>query len=215
MQCRTLLGVAVGAGTVGVLGAVAGAADQPAGQPATDAPDPVRPAGDRTSPVVATDTTTVGSETYGTARQRASVLDLDSPGRYAVVTRYQLTPGSNYDAGTEWNTASLAVRHDWLSGSVTAHSGDVVPSDGRDGDSNRYVETDGSTGRYEWRLTFDSATGNSRTLRFETVVDGVEAPAAGETLVNTTVAAGFTEGPFGGSERDRATAQVTMQGDDT
>ncbi|MFB6089469.1 MAG: hypothetical protein ABEJ97_00290 [Halobellus sp.] len=162
---------------------------------------------------MATDTTTAGSETYGTVRQFASVLDLESTGRYALVTKYRLIPGSNYEAGTEWETASLTVEHSWRSGTLVSHSGDVVPAGDGDADSNLYLGTDRSTRRNRWNLTFDPTTGNSRTLRFATVVDREEAPGTGDTLVDAMFGGGFTKGFFGASERDLATAQLVMQGE--
>lgn len=101
MQRRTLLGLAVGTETVGILGATTGFADQPSDPPATYAEEPVSPVGKRNTPVIFADTTTVGSETYGTVRQRASVLDSEQTGRCAVVTRHQLIPGSKYHVGSK------------------------------------------------------------------------------------------------------------------
>ena len=77
MQRRTLLGPATSAGIVGVLGATVGVADQPSAPPATYSEEPVPPAVEWNGPVGATDTTTAGSETYGTVRQYASVLNLN------------------------------------------------------------------------------------------------------------------------------------------
>ncbi|WP_435364918.1 hypothetical protein [Haloarchaeobius sp. DYHT-AS-18] len=213
MQRRTILGLAISAGAVGVLGATARVADEPSLPPATYAQEPVASTGERNNPVVATDTTTAGSETYGTVRQFASVLDLESTGRYALVTKCHLIPGSNYEAGTEWETASLTVEHSWRSGSLVSHSGDVVPAADDDADSNLYLSTDRSTKRNRWDLTFDPSTGNSSTLRFATVVDREEAPGTGDTLVDAMFGGGFTKGFFGASERDLATAQLVMQGE--
>ena len=213
MQRRTILGLAISAGVVGVLGATAGVADKPSLPPATYAQEPIAPAGERNNPVVATDTTTAGSETYGTFRQFASVFDLESTGRYVLVTKYQLIPGSNYDAGTEWETASLTVEHSWRSGSLISHSGDVVPAADGNTDSNLYLGTDQSTRRNRWNLTFDPTTGNSITLRFATVVDRQEAPRTGDTLVDVMFGGRFTKEFFGASERDLATAQLVMQGE--
>lgn len=212
MQRRTLLGVAASAGIVGALGAAVGVADQPAAPPATSAEEPVPPAGEWNRPLVATDTTTAGSEAYGTVRQHASVLELDPTGRYALVTRFRLIPGSNYDAASGWKTGSLTVEHAWRSASLVSHSGDVVLADDGDADSNLSLGTSHSTGRYRWDLTFDAATGNSRTVRFATVVDRAEAPEAGDALVDATFGAGFTKGFLGASERDIATARLTMRG---
>lgn len=211
MRRRTLLGLAAGAGVVGVLGATAGVADKPSVPPARHAEEPVPPVGERNSPVVATDTTTAGSKTYGTVRQSAAVLDLEPTGRYALVTKYQLIPGSNYVAGTEWKTASLTVEHGWHSGSLVSHSGDVVPADDGNADSNLYLGTDRSTRQYRWHLTFDTATGNSHTFRFVTVMDREEAPETGDTLVDAMFGAGFTKGFLRPSERDLATARLVMQ----
>ncbi len=213
MQRRTILGLAISAGAVGVLGATARVADEPSLPPATYAQEPVASTEKRNSPVVATDTTTAGSETYGTVRQFASVLDLESTGRYALVTKYRLIPGSNYEAGTKWETTSLTVEHSWRSGTLVSHSGDVVPAADGDADSDLYLSTDRSTRRSRWNMTFDPTTGNSRTLRFSTVVDWEEAPGTGDTLVDAMFGGGFTKGFFGASERDLATAQLVMQGD--
>lgn len=210
MRRRTLLGLTASAGVVGVLGATVGVADQPSTPPATHAEKPVSSTGERNSPIVATDTTTAGSETYGTVRQYASVIDLEQTGRYALVTRYRLTPGSNYDAGTEWKTASLTVEHGWRSGSLVSHSGDVVPADNNDADSNLYLGTDRSTQRYQWYLTFDAALGDSRTYHFATVADHDDAPKADVALVDATFGAGFTKGFLRASERDLATAQLVV-----
>ncbi|QPV61701.1 hypothetical protein I7X12_13180 [Halosimplex litoreum] len=212
MQRRTLLGLAGTAGVVGALGATARVADQPSAPPATYAEEPVPPAGKRNSPVVVSDTTTAGSETYGTVLQDASVLDLEPTDRYALVTRYRLIPGSNYRASSGWKTASLTVEHDWQSGSIVSHSGDVVPADDDDTDSNLYLDTDQLTRGYRWNLTFDSATGNSSTVRFATVVDCEGTPETGDGLVDATFGAGFTKGFLRTSEQDRATARVVMQG---
>jgi hypothetical protein len=213
MQRRTILGLAISAGAVGVLGATARVADEPSLPPATYAQEPVASTDKRNSPVVATDTTTAGSETYGTVRQFASVLDLESTGRYALVTKYRLIPGSNYEAGTKWETTSLTVEHSWRSGTLVSHSGDVVPAADGDADSDLYLSTDRSTRRSRWNMTFDPTTGNSRTLRFSTVVDREEAPGTGDTLVDAMFGGGFTKGFFGASERDLATAELVMQGD--
>ncbi|MDL0123663.1 hypothetical protein [Halobacterium salinarum] len=138
MQRRTLLGLAASAGVVGVLGTTAAIADKPSAPPATHAKEPVPSTGQRDSPIVATDTTTAGRETYGTVRQSASVLDLELTNRYALVTKYRLIPGAN-ETGTEWKTASLTVEHGWNSGSLVSHSGDVVPADDGNADSNLYL----------------------------------------------------------------------------
>jgi hypothetical protein len=213
MQRRTILGLAISAGAVGVLGATARVADEPSLPPATYAQEPVASTDKRNSPVVATDTTTAGSETYGTVRQFASVLDLESTGRYALVSKYRLIPGSNYEAGTKWETTSLTVEHSWRSGTLVSHSSDVVPAADGDADSDLYLSTDRSTRRSRWNLTFDPTTGNSHTLRFSTVVDREEAPGTGDTLVDAMFGGGFTKGFFGASERDLATAQLVMQGE--
>lgn len=213
MKRRTLLGLAISAGAVGVLGATGGSIDEPSLPPATYAQEPVAPTGERNSPVVATDTTTVGSETYGTVRQFASVLDLEPTGRYALVTKYRVIPGSNHEAGTEWETVSLTAEHSWHSGSLVSHSGDVIPAADGTADSNIYLGTDRSARRNRWTLTFDPTTGNSSTLRFATVVDRREAPETGDTLVDAMFGAGFTKGFLGDSERDLATAQLVMQGE--
>ncbi|WP_265109775.1 hypothetical protein [Halosolutus halophilus] len=212
MQRRTLLGLAASAGIVGVLGATVGIDDEPSAPPATYADEPVPRAWEWNRPVVATDTTTAGSDMYGTVRQHASVLDLEPTGRYALVTRYRLIPGSNYHAGSGWKTISLTVEHAWRSGSLVSHPGDVVPADDGDADSNLYLGTNRSTGRYRWHLTFDAATGNSRTFCFATVVDRDEAPEAGDALVDATFGAGFTKGFLRTSERDIATARLVMRG---
>lgn len=210
MHRRTILGLTVGAGTVGALGAATTVVDEPSQPPATYAEDPVAPASERDRPVVATDTTTVGRETYGTVRQFASVLALEPPGRYALVTTYRVIPGSNYEAGSEWDTAALSVAHDWRSGSLVSHSGDVVPAGSGSADSNLYVGTDQSTSRIRWRLQFAPTTGNSSTLRFETVVDRQTAPVTGETLVDATVGGGFTKGFLRASKRDLETAHLAL-----
>ena len=132
MQRRTFLGLAASAGIVGFLGATR-FADQPSAPPATYADEPVPPAREWNRPIVITDATTAGSERYGTVRQHASVIDLEPAGRYALVTRYRLIPGSNYAAASGWNTSSLTVEHAWRSGSLVSHLGDVVPND--DGDA--------------------------------------------------------------------------------
>lgn len=212
MQRRTLLGLAAGAGIVGVLGATFGVTDQPSAPPATSAEEPVSPAREWNHPVVATDTTTAGRETYGTVRQQASVLDLDPTGRYALVTRYRLIPASNYDASSGWKTNSLTVEHAWRSGSLVSHPGDVVPAVDDDTDSNLHMDTNQSPGGYRWHLTFDAATGNSRTVRFATVVDRDETPETGDALVDATFGAGFTKGFLGNSERDTATNRLVMRG---
>ncbi|MBZ6494068.1 hypothetical protein KWG76_03915 [Haloterrigena longa] len=212
MERRTLLGLAASAGVVGVLGTKAGGADKPSIPPATYPEEPVASMGQRNSPVVATDTTTAGRKTYGTVRQSASVLDLEPTGHYALVTKYQLIPGSNYEARTEWKTASLTVEHGWDSGSLVSHSGDVVPADDGNADSNLYLGTDRSTRRYRWHLTFDTATGNSHIFRFATVVDREEAPETGDALVDAMFGAGFTKGFLRASERDLATARLVLQG---
>jgi len=212
MQRRTLLGLAASAGVVGVLGAKARFADKPSIPPATYAEEPVPSTGQRNSPVVATDTTTAGNKTYGTLRQSASVLDLESTDRYALVTRYQLIPGSNYEARNGWKTASLTVEHGWNSGSLVSHSGDVVPADDGNADSNLYLGTDRSARRYRWHLMFDAATGNSHTFRFATVVNREKAPEKGDALVDAMFGAGFTRGFLRASERDLVTARLVMQG---
>jgi hypothetical protein len=212
MRRRTILGLAISAGGVGVLGATARIADEPSLPPATYAQEPVASTGERNSPVVATDTTTAGSEPYGTVRQFASVLDRIPTGRYALVTKYRIIPGSNYEAGAEWETASLTVEHSWRSGSLVSHSGDVVPAADGDADSNLYSSTDRSTRRSRWDLTFDPTVGNTSTLRFATVVDREQVPGAGDALVDATFGGGFTKGLFGASERDFATAQLVMGG---
>ena len=211
MQRRTLLGLAASAGSIGVLGATAKAVDEPSAPPATHAQNPVASTGERNSPVVATDTTTAGSRMYGTVRQSASVLDLETAGRYALVAKYQLIPGSNYQAGTEWKTASLTVEQIWQSGSLVSHSGDVVPADDGNAGSNLYLETDRSTSQYRWHLTFDAPTGNSHIFRFATVVDRKEKPKTGDTLVDAMFGAGFTKGFLRASERDLATTQLVLQ----
>uniref|UniRef100_UPI00345C1108 hypothetical protein n=1 Tax=Haloarcula rubripromontorii TaxID=1705562 RepID=UPI00345C1108 len=164
MQRRTLLGLAASAGVVGVLGTTAAIADNPSAPPATHAKEPVPSTDQRDSPIVATDTTTAGREMYGTVRQSASVLDLESTNRYALVTKYRLIPGAN-ETGTEWKAASLTVEHGWNSGSLVSHSGDVVPADDGNANSNLHLSTDRSTRRYRWHLTFDTATENSHIFR--------------------------------------------------
>lgn len=211
MQRRTLLGLAASAGIVGVLGVTAKIADRPSAPPATYAEEPVPPAREWNGPVVADDTTTAGSEMYGTIRQSASVVDLEPDGRYALVAKYQLIPGSNYNASTEWKTISQTVEHAWRSGSLVSHPGDVVPADDGDTDSNLYLATNQSTKRYRWHLTFDSATGNTNTFRFATVVNRDEPPETGDLLVNATFGAGFTKGLLRTSEQDVATAQLVMK----
>ncbi|WP_255152904.1 hypothetical protein [Halorarius halobius] len=211
MQRRTLLGLAASAGTVGVLGAAVTVADQPSAPPATYAEEPVPPVQEWNSPVVTTDETTAGSKRYGTVRQHASVLDLEPTGRYALVTRYRLIPGSNYNASSGWKANSLTVEHAWRSGTLVGHPGDVVPDNEGDADSNLYVDTSRSTGRYRWHLTFDAATGNSHTVRFATVVDRDKEPEAGDTLADATFGAGFTEGFLRASERDIATTRLVMR----
>jgi len=212
MQRRTLLGLAASGGVVGVLGAKAGVADQPSIPPATYAEEPVPSTGQWNSPIVAADTTTAGSKTYGTVRQSASILDLESTDRYALVTKYQLIPGSNYEARSGWKTASLTVEHGWNSGSLISHSGDVVPADDGNADSNLYLGTDRSTRRYRWHMTFDAATGNSHTFRFATVVNREEPPEKGEALAETMFGVGFTKGYLRSSERDIVTSRLTIQG---
>ncbi|RDZ63857.1 hypothetical protein C5B90_12120 [Haloferax sp. Atlit-12N] len=210
MHRRTLLGLVASAGVVGVLGANWGAGE-PSVPPATSAPEPVPSTGQRDSPVVATDTTTAGSTTYGTVRQSASVHDLEATGRYALVTTYQLIPGSNYHARSGWKTASLTVEHRWNAGSLVSHAGDVVPGDDDNADSNLYLGTGRSARQYRWQLTFDAATGNSHTFRFATVVDREDVPERGDALVDAMFGAGFTQGFFGASERDLATARLELQ----
>jgi len=210
MQRRTLLGLATSAGVVGVLGATAAIADKPSAPPATHAEEPVSSMGQRDRPIVATDTTTAGREVYGTVQQSASVLDLESTNRYALVTKYRLIPGAN-ETGTEWKSASLTVEHGWNSGSLVSHSGDVVPADDGNADSNLYLGTDQSTRRYRWDLKFDTAIGNSHIFRFSTVVDCEKAPEVGDTLVDAKFGAGFTKGFLRASERDRATARLVIQ----
>jgi len=211
MQRRTLLGLAASAGTIGVLGAAVEVADQPSAPPATYAEEPVLPAREWNSPVVTTDETTAGSKRYGTVRQHASVLDLEPTGRYALVTKYRLIPGSNYNASSGWKANSLTVEHAWHSGTLVTHPGDVVAAADRDTDSNLYVDTSQSTGRYRWHLTFDAATGNSHTVRFATVVDRHREPAAGGAFADATFGAGFTEGVLRPSERDLSTAHLVMR----
>ena len=211
MQRRTLLGLAASAGAVGVLGAAVTVADQPTAPPATYAEEPVLPAREWNSPVVTTDETTVGSKRYGTVRQHASVLDLEPTGRYALVTKYRLMPGSNYNASSGWKARSLTVEHAWSSGTLVTHPGDVVPDNDGDADSNLYVDTSRSTGQYRWHLTFDAVTGNSHTVRFATVVDHDKEPETGDALADATFGAGFTEGFLGASERDLATARLVMR----
>ena len=212
MQRRTLLGVTASAGIVGLLGATVGVADQPSSPPATYSEEPVPPAFEWNRPVVATDTTTAGSETYGTVRQHASVLDLEPANRHALVTRYRLIPGSNYDAASGWKTISLTVEHAWRSGSLVSHPGDVVSDDDGDANSSFYLGTNQSTGQYRWHLTFDAPTGDSRTFRFATVVDRDEVPETGDALVDATFGAGFTKGLLRASERDIATARLRTRG---
>ena len=163
-------------------------------------------------PVVATDTTTAGSETYGTVRQHASVLDLELTNRHTLVTKYRLIPESNYDAASGWKTILLTVEHAWRSGSLVSHPGDVVSADDGDAESNLYLGTNRSTGRFRWHLTFDAPTGDSRTFRFATVVDRDEVLETGDALVDTTFGAGFAKGFLKVSERDTATAQLRMRG---
>lgn len=212
MQRRTLLGLTASAGIVGILGTSFGIANQPSAPPATYAEESVPSAQEWNRPVLATDTTTAGSETYGTVRQHASVLDLEPTRRYALVTRYRLIPGSNHNASSGWKTSSLTVEHAWRPGSLVSHPGDVVPADDGDSDSNLYLDTNRSTGRYRWHLTFDAATGNSGTVRFATVVDRDEAPETGDGLVDATFGASFTKEIPGASERDIATAHLVMRG---
>lgn len=209
MQRRTLLGLAASAGTIGVLGGAVKVADQPSVPPARYAEEPVPPVQEWNSPVVTTDETTAGSKKYGTVRQHASILDLEPTGRYALVTRYRLIPGSNYNASSGWKASSLTVEHAWRSGTLVTHPGDVVPDD--DADSNLYVDTSRSTGRYRWHLTFDAATGNSNTIRFATVVDHDKEPETGDALADATFGAGFTEGFLRATERDLATARLVMR----
>jgi len=211
MQRRTLLGLAASAGAVGVLGAAVTVADQPTAPPATYAEEPVLPAREWNSPVVTTDETTAGSKRYGTVRQHASVLDLEPTGRYALVTKYRLIPGSNYNASSGWKARSLTVEHAWNSGTLVTHPGDVVPDNDGDADSNLYVDTSRSTGQYRWHLTFDAATGNSHTVRFATVVDHDKEPETGDALADATFGAGFTEGFLRATERDLATARLVMR----
>ncbi|ELZ88816.1 hypothetical protein C453_01095 [Haloferax elongans ATCC BAA-1513] len=212
MQRRTLLGLVGSIGVAGVLGAKAGIDGKPSIPAATYAEEPVPSTGQRTSPIVATDTTTAGSKTYGTVRQSASIHDLESTGRYALVTKYQLIPGSNYNARSGWKTASLTVEHGWTSGSLVSHSGDIVPADNGNADSNLYLGTTDLTRQYRWHLMFDGATGNSHTFRFATVVDREEVPERGDALVDLRFGAGFTKGFLGASERDLVTARLIMQG---
>ena len=108
--------------------------------------------------------------------------------------------------------ASLTVEHDWNLGSLVSHSGDVVPADDGNADSNLYLGTDRFTRRYRWHLTFDAATGNSHTSRFATVVNSEEAPEKGDALADTMFSAGFTKGFLRASERDLVTARLIMQG---
>lgn len=211
MQRRTLLGLAAGAGAVGVLGGASGLSDEPSAPPAKYAEEPVSQARDWTRPIVATDTKTAGNERYGTVRQHASILNLESTGRYALITRYRLIPGSNYDATSRWKTKSLTVEHTWRSGSLVSHVGDVVPADDGDVDSNLYLGTTRSTGRHRWHLTFDAATGDAHTLRFVTIVDRDEPLKTGDSPVDATFGAGFTKGFLRASERDVATARLVIR----
>lgn len=211
MKRRTFLGLAASAGGVGVLGATAAITNKPPTPPATHAEEPVLSTGQQDDPIMATDTTTAGREMSGTVQQSASVLDLELTNRYALVTKYRLIPGAN-ETGTEWKTASLTVEHGWNSGTLVSHSGDIVPADDGNADSNLYLGTDRSTRRYRWNLTFDTATGNSHVFRFATVVDREEPPETDDTLVDTMFGAGFTKGFLRGSERYRATVRLVMQG---
>jgi hypothetical protein len=212
MHRRTLLGLVASAGTVGVLGGRVGTDNRPSAPPATYAEERVLPGGKWNCPVVATDTTTAGIERYGTVRQHASVLNPEPASRYALVTGYRLVPGSNYDAGSGWRVMSLTVEHDWRSGSIVSHFGDVVPADDGNTDSNLHLSANQSTGRHRWHLAFDAATGNSTTLRFATVVNRDEPPEEGDDLIDATFGASFTKGLLRASERDIATARLTMRG---
>jgi hypothetical protein len=207
MHRRALLAVAAGAATVGVLGTVA---DRPAAPPADHAADPVSRARSWDRPVVTSDVTTVGDEGYGTVTQRASILDLDPTGRYALVAAYELTPGSNYRAGSGWKTASLTVDHDWRAGaSLADHRGDVVTTRSSDPTDGLYLETSRSTGRYRWRLSFDAPTENSRSYRFATVATLDEPPGPGDGVLDATVGGRFTKG-FHASERDVASTRLVL-----
>jgi hypothetical protein len=206
MRRRRLLAVAVGA--AGTLGTVAVAADRPSGPPATRAEDPVPRAVAWDHPVVATDVTTVGTDRYGTVDQRASVFDLPASGRYASVVGCRLVPGSNYHAGTGWKTVSLTVDHEWRSGTLVAHRGDVVPAEDED-DAVGVLRTARSETGYRWEFAFDTPTGNTRSYRFVTVGDRETAPDRGETLVEATVGGGF-EKRFGMEERDVASADLAF-----
>ncbi|MDZ7745865.1 MAG: hypothetical protein U5K28_04840 [Halobacteriales archaeon] len=214
MQRRTLLGLAASAGVVGVLAGAGGVPDEPSAPPAKYAEEPVSQVRDWPDPIVATDTTTAGNERYGTVRQHASILDLESTGRYALITRYRLIPGSNYDATSRWKTNSLTVEHAWRSGSLVSYVGDVVPADDGDADSNLYLGTERSTGQHRWQLTFNVATGDSRTLRFVTIVDRDELLQSGDSPVDATFGAGFTEGFLRASEQDVATVRLMIRGTD-
>lgn len=210
MQRRTFLGLAAGAGAIGALGAAAELTDGRAAPPATRAEEPVPATGQRNSPVIAADTRTAGSKTHGTVQQSASVLDLDPSNRYALVTRYRLVPGAN-ETGSEWKTASLTAEHDWNAGSLVSHSGDVVPAEEGNADSNLHLETARSTGRYRWHLTFDTASGDSHIFRFATVVDRTEPPETDDALADAMFGAGFTKELSRATKRGRATARLVRE----
>ena len=106
----------------------------------------------------------------------------------------------------------LTVDHSWRSGSLVSHPGDTVLAEDGDADSGLRVSTTQSTEQYRWNVTFDPATGNSLTFRFATVVNYDDIPETGDVLVDATFGAGFTEGLFGASERDMATAHLMMRG---
>lgn len=211
MQRRTLLGLAASAGIVGTFGTAGRVLDEPSAPLATYAEDPIPHAQDWNGSIMTTDTTTAGNEPYGTIRQHASILDLESTDRYALITRYRLIPGSNYDATSRWKTNSLTVEHAWRSGSLVSHLGDVVPADDGDADSNLHLGSDRSTGQYRWHLAFDAATGDSRTLRFVTTVDRDEPLETGDSPVDATFGAGFTKGFLRASEQDIATARLVYE----
>ncbi|MFB6160311.1 MAG: hypothetical protein ABEJ61_03940 [Haloferacaceae archaeon] len=213
MQRRRLLALVAGAGTVGAAGAATAAVTSPAGPPAGHADDPIPRARAWNRPVVTTDSTTAGDEAYGTVEQRASVLELDAPNTYALVAEYELTPGSNYRAGSGWRTSSLTVEHEWRSGaSLVSRRGDVVPADGSDDDGNLYLETDRSAGRCRWDVTFGDATANARVYRFATACAFANAPEAGDVLLEATVGGTFAKGPLRASERDVASNRLAMPG---
>ncbi|MDQ2055608.1 hypothetical protein [Halobellus sp. H-GB7] len=86
-----------------------------------------------------------------------------------------------------------------------------MSTDTGDADSNLYLHTDRSTGRYRWQLTFEDAIGDARTYRFATVINRAQNSTAGTVLVDTTFGGGFTKGFLGASERDLAAARLVMQ----